>query len=181
MTQRLYYAVAIEGTFKLGPGARLTEAQRVTLRDEYGIDPFNTLPAYPVEQMQKGIGFLQRELFADMPLEKSEDLLGALSFRGFAQTLIGKAIVQMMRLIGPERTMPRMSKNLKAGTTFMEITSRKLAPGRFELQVSDVGGLPNFYRGMFAEGLTLTRAKNLAVSIASVHGRGATYRITWDA
>lgn len=181
MTQRVYYAVAVEGTFKLGVGDRLTDAQRETLRDEYGIDPFDTKPSYSVEVMHKGFEYLQRELFPQMTPEESEDLLGVLSFRGFAQTLVGKAIVQMMRLIGPERTMPRMSKNLKAGTNFMDIKSRKLAPGHFELDVSDVGGMPHFYRGMFGEGLMLTRAKDLKVELASISVRGATYRITWVA
>lgn len=179
MKQRLYSAVAVEGTFKLGVGDRLSDAQRETLREEYGIDPFDTVPYYPVEVMHRGFEYLQRELFPELPAQESEDLLGALSFRGFAQTLIGKAIVQMMRLIGAERTMPRMSKNLQAGTNFMDIVSRKLGPGDFELEVSDVGGIPYFYRGMFTEGLGCTRAKDLAVTIARLHGRGATYRITW--
>lgn len=181
MKQRVYYAVAIESTFKHGPGERLNDAQRAVLRDEYGINPFNTMPIYPVEVMEKAMRYLQRELFPSMPLDESEALLGVLSFRGFAQTLIGKAIMQMMRLIGPERTMPRMSKNLSAGTNFMEISSHKRGAGDFELHVSDVGGLPHFYKGMFAEGLAYTRAKDLKVDVASYDGRGATYRITWSA
>lgn len=181
MTGRLYYAVAVEGTFKLGVGALLSEAQRTTLREELGIDPYDTKSGYPVEVMHRGFEFLQRELFPDMAPEASEELLGVLSFRGFAETLVGKAIVQMMRLIGPERTMPRMAKNLKAGTNFMDIRSRKLGPGRFELDVSDVGGMPHFYRGMFHEGLQLTLAKDLKVELVKLVGRGATYRITWSA
>lgn len=181
MKQRVYYAVAIESTFKHGPGLKLTDAQRAVLRDEYGINPFNTMPVYSVEVMDRALAYLQRELFPEMRKEQSEELLGALSFRGFTETLIGKAIMQMMRLIGPERTMPRMSKNLAAGTSFMVITSKKLAPGDFELHVSDVAGIPHFYKGMFAEGLAYTRAKNLKVEIASTSGASATYRITWNA
>ncbi len=179
MTERLYYAVAVEGTFKRGIGDRLTDAHREALRDEYGIDPDDTRPGYPVEVMNRAFIYVQRELFPELPEVEAEDLLGVLSFRGFAATLIGKAIVQMMRLAGPERTMPRMANNLKAGTNFMHIVSRKRAPGDFELDVSDVGGVPHFYRGMFGEGLRLTGAKNLQVQLGSVKGRGAVYRVTW--
>lgn len=181
MKKREYYAVAIESTFKHGPGTRLNDAQRKVLRDEYGINAFNTMPVYSIEVMEKALRYLQRELFPEMPSDESEALLGTLSFRGFAETLIGKAIMQMMRLIGPERTMPRMSKNLAAGTSFMEITPHKLGPGDFELRVSDVGGIPHFYKGMFNEGLAFTRAKDLKVEVATYDGRAATYRITWTA
>jgi uncharacterized protein (TIGR02265 family) len=95
--------------------------------------------------------------------------------------MIGRAIVQITRLLGPERSLPRMTHNMKATMNFMEFTARKLGPGHHELETDEIGELPYFYQGMFSEGLTATGPADLKVEVVSTDGHHVLYRITWRA
>lgn len=179
MPERLYFATAFESTFNIALKGRLTPAFRERLKRELDLDLERLRPAYPLEVMLQAVRLAQQEYFPELPPSEAEAHLGVLSFRGFAATLVGRAIAQVTRLIGPARTLPRMTHNMKSGVNFMEFTARELAPGQHELETPDIGELPHFYLGMFGEGLRSAGAKDLKAELMQTDGRHTVYRFTW--
>ena len=176
----LLFASAIEGTFVIGLKVHQLPELRQRLRDEARIDLQAIAPAYPIDDFLRGVRLVQAELLPHLPGVEGERELGAISFRGWKNTFMGRALTAITRLLGPERTMPRMTSNMRGGVNFMDITSEKLAPGRYRMTVSEVGGLPHFYAGLFEEGLRDTRAPNVRVTVRSFDGHQAIYDVTWD-
>ena len=178
MTEKLYFESAFHSTFQVALKDKLTPAFRARLKQELDLDLDKLRPAYPYSTLVSAIRLTQAELFPALPSNESEAHLGALAFRGFASTMIGRAIVQITKLMGPERSLPRMTHNMKSSMNFMEFTARKLGPGQHELETNEIGELPWFYQGMFSEGLAATAA-DLRVEVVSTDGHHVLYRFTW--
>ncbi|MCC6338337.1 MAG: DUF2378 family protein [Myxococcales bacterium] len=178
MTEKLYFENAFHSTFGVALKDKLTSHFRARLKAELDLDLEKLRPAYPYTTLVSAIRMTQAELFPGVPSEESEAQLGALAFRGFASTMIGRAIVQITKLLGPARSLARMTHNTKSSMNFMDLASRKLGPGCYELETDEIGELPFFYQGMFQEGLSAT-AKNLRVEVVSTDGHHVLYRISW--
>src|SRR5262249_52387161 len=104
---RYDFAVAYEGLFHRGLGSSLTPRLKARLRAA-GLDldrPFE--PAYPADRWPIFLRMTAEELFPAVPIGDALRKMGERFFLGYVETLVGKAMLAAMRVIGPMRSLGR--------------------------------------------------------------------------
>lgn len=179
MSEKLWFSVVIEGIFVKGLGDRLTPALKAEIK-KAGIDLDKLQPAYPLEVVHKAFNVVIPRLFPDVPREQALLELGRTSLRGFTETLLGRALLQVLKLIGVRRSLLRMHTSMRSGNNFLETFSTVIGPSCIDLKFSDVSDLPTFYQGILEEGGRLAHAKNLRISTLISDPPMHIYRVEWD-
>jgi uncharacterized protein (TIGR02265 family) len=146
-----------------------------------GFDPDLRLePAYPVEkyvEMQK----VAVDVFApSAPFDASIETLGRRFVDGYGETIVGKAVLVTMRLLGPKRTLERLSRTLSTGSSFFETKLSEFSPGVWHLWLNRVT-FPGWYVGLIRRGLELAGAKDVELKVLQHDGAGLglTLEVRW--
>lgn len=177
--ERLWFSTVIEAIFVKGMGEKITPRLKEEIK-KAGIDLNKLAPAYPVEQVYKACKVVMPVLFAGMSEAEALHQLGVSSMRGYTETLLGKALMQILKLIGVRRSLLRMHTSMRSGNNFLETSSTVLSENCIELRFSDVSGMPSFYQGIIEEGGRMAHAKNLRVKTVASDPPGHTFRVEWD-
>lgn len=177
MPDKLIFAQTIEGLLRaLGPklDSRLAGALR-----EAGVDPAAELkPAYPLSVFQQLIRLVGAAVAPGAPPDAQSFEAGRAFIDGYAQTMVGRAMLGMMRVIGPRRSLERLSRSFRTGNNFSETTLRELGNGEYELWVNQVT-LPGWYRGIITAGLERAGARDVTVDLFTQTDSAGTFRIRW--
>lgn len=177
--ERLEFSQVIEGLFVRGLKGRVDDALRAQLKGA-GIDLSNSLlPAYPSAVFAKGVELAAKHLHPDLPYERAVNQLGRAFFRGYVGTLVGAAMFQVMKLIGPRRTLQRMQRNFRTGTNYVTTRFVALGPTEVDLWFNEVNGLPTFYQGVMEEGAGLIGATNVSVIHRPDPAGGTWFHVKW--
>lgn len=179
MSEKLWFSAVIEGVFVKGLGERLTPALKADIK-KAGIDVDKLQPAYPLEVVHKAFDVVIPRLYADMPKEEALFELGRSSLRGYTETLLGRALLQILKLIGVRRSLLRMHTSMRSGNNFLETFSTVVSSSCVDLKFSDVSEMPSFYQGILEEGGRMAHAKNLRVSTLLSEPPAHVYRVEWD-
>lgn len=166
-------------------GAML-EANRDTLGPDgvrrlrgLGIEPAGPfLAAYPARTWADCTRVLAEELHPGLDLFEGSRQVARVTVDAFAQTLVGRLLFGLTRLIGPERTFRRMTENLRSGSNFIEtkITTLSRSPLIEELWINDVTGLPGYYQGLLERGTFHTAGYETGYSLVRCDGVEAVFR-----
>lgn len=178
-TERLWYSQVVEAIFVKGLGPKLTPEVRARVK-AHGIDLDKLLPGYPVEQVLKAARDVLPQVLPGLSDEAAWLELGASSMRGYNETLLGRAAVGVLKLIGVRRALERLHTSMRSGNNFLETRFTPLSATSAELHLSDVSGVPGFYQGLLEEGGRLVGAKNLTVRSAVAVGQGHTFVVEWE-
>lgn len=178
-TQRLWFEPVIDGIFNKGLGARLTPELRKELLG-IGLNLSRLEPAYPIETVRAGLELAHKRLFKELTLEQALFELGASSMRGYTDTLVGKALLGVIRLIGVRRSLLRMHLSMSAGNNYLVTNAEVLGPAAIQLTFNDVSGMPSFYQGIIEEGGRMAHAKNLRLTSIPTPAPGHIFRVEWD-
>lgn len=175
----LIFEQTIEALFVRALGGRLTPDCKVRLR-QAGLDVDQKLkPAYSFKSWMTFIRIAAEELYPGVPMEEGTFKLGEAHIEGFRETMLGRAVLSLLRVLGPRRTLNRATQNFRAGNNYTESRLTEHGPGQFELWMNEVGDFPAFTAGIIHAGLTIAGAKELRVEPADYDGHACTYRISW--
>lgn len=144
-----------------------------------GIDFSRLLPAYPIETWYAGIELAMSRFDPAMSDAEKQHHFGVRLVEVYGETLVGRAIYAMMRLIGPERTIQRATRSFRTATNFLDTTAVMHGPRDWELTMNEVV-FPHRYPGFFARVLTLAGAKNVQTRLTALTDTHASYRSTWE-
>lgn len=178
--QKLWFLQAVEGLFIRGLGERLTPDVRAKIHAA-GIDLTKLEPAYPVATVTAAARGVLPLLWPGVGEDEAFRQLGVAFLRGYSETLVGAAMVQMMKLIGTRRTLERMQKNFRTGGNYLETRFTALGPTSVELWINDVSGMPGLYRGILEEGGRMVGTKGLKVVAVPDSLPACLYRVDWEA
>ena len=177
--ERLWFSQVIEAVFLKGLGDRLTPALKEELKTA-GINLDKLQPAYPMEVVTRAFAIVRASLYPGMSEEHALHALGLSSLRGYTETLLGKALLQILKLIGVRRSLLRMHTSMRSGNNYLETFSTVVSNTCIDLKFSDVSAMPSFYRGLIEEGGRMAHAKNLRVTSVASEPPGHTFRVEWD-
>ncbi|MCY1080086.1 DUF2378 family protein [Archangium lansingense] len=127
------FSQVVEAVFKHAIKGRLDSHTRARLK-KIGIDldhPF--LVAYSVPTWFAAVGVCSEVLFPDIPNEQARYRIGRLLVDGYGQTTMGRAVFAMLRMLGWERSLGRISRGLQSGTNYMAARTRFLDDGTLEV------------------------------------------------
>ena len=178
MSEKLWFSQSLEGLFLRGVGDAMTPALRAQLL-ELGIDLTRLQPAYADEVVTKAIRLTAVALFGGKPEAEALRHVGALFMKGFAETLLGRAMVQFMKVIGPRRSLERMQRNFRTGGNYIETRFTSLGKGRAEVWFNDVSRIPDFYAGIIQRGGEFAGATDLRVAFAPQTDASCAFLVDW--
>ncbi|MDP1918285.1 MAG: DUF2378 family protein [Myxococcales bacterium] len=144
-----------------------------------GIDFDKLLPAYPVETWYAGIELAMSRFDPSLTPEQKQNHFGVRLVEVYGDTLIGKAMYTMMRIIGPERSIQRATRSFRTATNFLDTSYVVHGPRDWELTMNEVV-FPHRYPGFFEKALSVAGAKNVKVELTGLTDTHATYRSRWD-
>lgn len=134
--------------------------------------------AYALPEYLAILDACARSRFAgQVPLEQYTSV-GRLFFGGYEKTLVGQALMTVLRVIGPRRTLERMTRNFRTANNFSEVEVESLAPNHHRVRFKHVTH-PGFYRGIMLSGIQRAGAKDAAVEFFGQEGHVATYEVRW--
>lgn len=179
MAERLIFAQTFEGLFR-AVGADLSVRLAREL-ERLGVDPARPLrPAYPLATFQAVFEACGAELFPDLDQEGRRYALGRRFLDGYRQTMVGRAMVAVMRVVGPARTLDRLARRFRTGNNFSETSLTRVDDTTFELWCNQVQ-MPGWYRGLITRGLELAGAMGVTAELLRHDEHGATFRVSWQA
>ncbi|AEI62233.1 DUF2378 family protein [Corallococcus macrosporus] len=176
----LIFEQTIEALFLRALHGRLTPECKARLR-QAGLDLDQKLrPAYAFDAWMTFLRIAAEELFPQLPLEQGTWKLGEAYIEGFRETMLGRAVLSLLRVLGPRRTLMRATQNFRAGNNYTESKLRELGPCQFELWMNEVGPYPAFTAGIIHAGLKVAGAQDILIEMSGYDGHACVYRINWN-
>ncbi len=180
-TPEVVFTDAVEGLFFKGLGARVTPELRAELK-ALGLDlEARLLPAYSRQVWNAAIALAAARTWPQLEVGEAHVLLGRTFIAGYQQTLLGKALTGMARMLGPLKTLGRMGRNLRTGGSYNETTLTPEGPTLVRFWINEPYLDPGYVKGLLQGTLEACGARNSSVEVVTVDAQGATYRVRWDA
>lgn len=178
LQDRVVFEQTIEGLIRaLGP--KLDESVKDRFKAA-GLDVRQKLKvAYPVTTWVEVLWIAGQVLAPGLERDEATYIVGKRFIQAYELTLMGKATTTMARVVGPRRTLERMTRNFRTGSSYGTSRLVELAPGRFEIYCFPVS-VPGFYRGMLEAGVEVAGGKNVRVQLARWEKpEEAVFEVTW--
>jgi uncharacterized protein (TIGR02265 family) len=172
------YQSVFEGLLTHTVGKRMTPALREKLK-AIGMDPEQLKPTYPKDLWQKVIDAICAGLYPSMKREDAMFKLGTEMVEGYRATLLGKVQMQMVKMLGPRRTMERAGPQFRAGNNFSEVRLTKKSDSEYEMWMNEVAESAPFTRGSLVGLLKMAGAKDVKVDVKPDVNPAATFHIRW--
>lgn len=180
MNEKLVFNASMEGLVE-AVRSDLTAKSRARMKG-VGFDcDAKLLPAYPAEQWASVVKVLGEELYPGLAPPEGHRRLAIRTVDVYAKGMIGAAMFAVAGVLGPDRTVRRMTRNFRTGSNFIETTCVEVAPHTYDIGFNDVSGVAGFYGGLLEGGFLKVGAKSLSVLLQGDHTPGAVYRVTWAA
>lgn len=170
----------VEGMFQRALGKRLPSTAREELK-RAGLDLDRPLrPAYPLADYFRFLEIAGRALYPTLTVPQAMFELGTCFLDGYLDTLMGKAIINLARLLGPARALRRSSRTWRQGNNFTEVEVIERDARTFELRFNLVGPYAEHTQGALTGALRINEGLDVKVEIIGREGQGATYLVTWN-
>jgi len=179
--EKLIPASIVEGLFVRALGTRLTPTAHARLR-QAGLDLDQKLEStYPLEKWKDFLRIAADHVYAGLPLEAAYYAMGERFMEASAETLTGRALLSVMKLAGPMRTLGRAGRTFLANNTFSEVELTEKGPTSAELRVNDVlADMPTFAAGVLSRSLELVGAHNVVAVPEAFDGTACTFHVRWS-
>lgn len=179
LEDRVVFVQAVEGLLRHGVGERVTLRLRERLK-QVGLDLDRPLlPAYPTSQWLHCLHIIVEELYPGLPREEGFRQLAAHHVDGYGQTLVGRALMRLLRLLGPRRTVQQMAHALRSSDNYTEVRLTQLGPCAYEMWLNSVVDAPGYSEALFVGILRVSGAQEPRARIARYENEGTTYLLTW--
>jgi uncharacterized protein (TIGR02265 family) len=180
LADRVVFRQALEGLLKIVPEGRMDAALRHEML-RAGVDlarPLQT--AYPMSTWVRFSEVLAAALFPGASITAAHRQLGRRFVEGYFQTFIGKALLPMLKLIGPRRALLRTDRNFRSANNYTEAKFEEKNPSEFIMWINEVDTVPDYTAGIVESGVGAAGAVNPVVEVLSRHGDGCTFRVKWS-
>lgn len=178
--ERMVHGQVLEGLYVKALAGRIDDKCVERLRAA-GLDLAKPLkPFYSFDVWMDSIRIAAEGVFPEVPAVVARNRLGRALIGGYRETLAGRAILGVMRILGPARTLGQSARNFRAGNNYTEADVKEIAAKCYELWMNEVGPYPEFTSGIVEAGIEESGGKNVRVELKGYDGHAATYRITWE-
>ncbi|MBZ4334393.1 DUF2378 family protein [Corallococcus interemptor] len=137
------------------------------------------LAAYPLAVWVDCLEDTARTLHPDQPVEQGRRLMGRRMVEGYAQTLVGGAVLTLARVVGPMRSLERMQHNFRSGNNYTETRLTVLGPTQADLWFNEPEPLEGFVDGVLEEGMLRVGVQGFTLHRTRHSPESATYHLEW--
>ncbi|QDE68873.1 hypothetical protein BHS07_19505 [Myxococcus xanthus] len=179
MAERLVFPPIVEGLFVRGLSGRVTPLLKEQLRSE-GLDLDRPLlPAYSLESWIRCVTLTAKALHPHEPDEVAWRMLGERMIDGYRDTLMGRALLGVMKLLGPRRMLSKAQHGFRTSNNYTEVRITETGPTEAEVWLNEPGMLRYFKQGVM---LAMSRAAGgvaASVDVRTFDEHCVTYRVSW--
>lgn len=173
----MVFSQAVEGLVR-AMNHRLDESAKIKLAT-HGLDVRERLrPAYPLTVWTDVVRIGAALVAPGEPREVQMYELGRRFIEGYRETIVGKAMLTALKILGPRRALERMTRNFRTGNNYTQTTLEPRGPTTFTLWLNRVNE-PEFYRGLLTAGLDQSGATAVTVKVRAHDSEGAHFDIEW--
>ncbi|MCU0695314.1 MAG: DUF2378 family protein [Myxococcaceae bacterium] len=145
-----------------------------------GVDFTNLNPAYPADTWRKLTSLVAQVLHPTVSAPIAEYQLGQRIIQEYGKTLIGRALMATLKVLGPTRCFSRVSRSFRTANNYTEDRVTQHAPNHFELWINELH-VPYVNQGVIQAALEAIGAKNCSVEVTKRDADGTSYVCRWDA
>ncbi len=179
LEDRLIYSEVIEGLIQNGLGGHVPARLRERLGD-LGLDVDRPPSTFPVVTWLKCLRVIVEELFPGVPMEEAFRRLARQHVDGYGRTLMGRATVRVMRLLGPRRMVNRLPSMLSATDNYTAGTVEERGPREFVLSLNSNLQPAAYAEALFEALLSACGAVEPRVTRQENHEDRSSYLLTWS-
>jgi uncharacterized protein (TIGR02265 family) len=172
------YQSVFEGLLTHTVGKRMTPALKEKLK-AVGIDPDQLKAAYPKVVWQKVIDVLCVALYPGLSKHDAMFKLGTEMVDGYRSTLLGKVLMQMVKVLGPRRTVERAGQQFRSGNNFSEFRLTKKGETEYDLWMNEVGESGPFTQAALLGLVKVSGAKDVTVDLKPDVDAAVTFSVRW--
>lgn len=181
MIEHLWFQNSIEGLFVRNLRGYLTDEIRADLRS-IGLNVDRLEPAYPVGTLRRAIERLGPVVLPGASSDAQQWELGRRLTRGYFDTMMGRALTSVLRLVGPQRGITRIHRSFRGITNYINAYGEVIRPGEGRVVFDPVDGLAPFLTGIMAEsGGLLLQGGETRVTLVADMGDRCEVRLEWNA
>ncbi|MCY1046554.1 DUF2378 family protein [Corallococcus sp. bb12-1] len=177
--QRHVYVQVVEGLLQHGLRGQVSPRLRERLR-QAGVDLDRPLlPLYPVPLWARCLHIIVEETWPGTPREEAFRRLARAHVEGYGATLLGRAVMSVMRLLGPKRVAHRLPEVLRGTDNYTEAVLTERGPAHYELRINSVIDAPGYVESLFEAVLQVGGAQAPRVTKLHEEQDGTVYSLTW--
>ncbi len=178
LEDRLIYGEVIEGLLQHGLRGQVSLRLRERLR-QLGLDVDRPPSSFPVLKWVQCLQAVVEETFPGMPADEAYRQLARRHMEGYGQTLLGRATVRVMRLLGPRRMVLRLPNWLSATDNYTVGVVVERGPCAYELALNSSQTPAAYVEALFQAMLTACGAREAEVKTLEASDGGTTYALSW--
>jgi uncharacterized protein (TIGR02265 family) len=129
---------------------------------------------------QRALEVTAQALWPRLTAERAHFELGRCLVTGYTQTLLGRSILTMMRLLGPRTTLGRMQHNLRTGGSYSRVERVEESPTCYRLWVNEPELNPGLVQGLLDAVMQYAGVRGASVRLLARDAQGCTYRVSWE-
>lgn len=120
-----------------------------------------------------------RRLAPGLPELERLELLGREVLRGYRDTLVGRSLLFVARLAGPQGILLRIADSYRTADSFTVVRAEKVGPREVHLVFNTDFGVPTYIRGILSEALVVLEERTHSVAFTPEPGGGTRFIIRW--
>jgi uncharacterized protein (TIGR02265 family) len=137
------------------------------------------LPAYSRNAWNEYLRIAAREIHPKLPEAEAFERLAQATVEAGFQTLLGKALAPMLRLVGPRRMLARTQQNMRNGNNYTVAKYQEVSPSSADVWMNEVGLSRHYMLGVLRTASRFLGVSNVIVTVTAHDEAGCTYRIAW--
>jgi uncharacterized protein (TIGR02265 family) len=123
------------------------ESARACLR-EAGYDLSDDRAMWPAETFYAVLEWVRGRRFAGLPVPEAQRALGRVWVEGFAETTVGSVVMGALRVLGPERALPRILQYVDSVRQGFAVQVVPVTEREYRIRFQEAAGvLPEFAQG----------------------------------
>jgi uncharacterized protein (TIGR02265 family) len=178
--QRLVFQSTCENLVDKAYGSHMNAGLYAELK-AIGIDTNKWLPAYSHETFVAAIGLIAKHCHPDLPNDEAVRQIGIRTIETHFESALGKPLAALLRVLGPKRTLMRMTQKFRASNNYSETDVMELSPTHFHLWINDSSILKHSRLGLLQRATQLVFGMDAGtVEILSSDARGTVYSLQFQ-
>lgn len=178
LEDRLIYSEVVEGLIQHGLRGQVSLRLRERLR-QLGLDVDRLPSSFPVVKWWPCLYVIVEETFPGVPVQEGFRRLARQHVEGYGRTLLGRATLRVLRLLGPKRMVQRMPNVLSSTDNYTVGTVREREPSAWELTLNSNGQPPGYIESLFESLLEACGAREPVVKAVASSPDSSTWLLSW--
>jgi uncharacterized protein (TIGR02265 family) len=128
----------------------------------------------------KALHLVAAKILPGATREAALEEVGREMFRGYVTSVVGRAMLLVLKLQGPRRSLLAIASNYSTADNVTKVATRELGPKEIELTFNQSGGVPTYVRGLILEAMATVGATGCRADFTTRPNGDEVFVVRWD-